>query len=120
VIVIAGRIEIDPAQHEQAVSAAAAMSEASQREPGCRNYVISQELGRPGRFRIFEEWESQSALDAHFATAHLAEFERSLGALGVRSLGAELYEVASSRPLELPPHLQGGSSRDLAGESPRE
>jgi len=109
-IVIAGEIEVDPADHDRAAAAAGAMIEASRREPGCGAYTITQELGSPGCFRIFEEWESQAALDAHFAAPHLAEFEKRITALSVRSLGAQRYEIASSKPFVLPPHLRNAGS----------
>ena len=110
-IVIAGQIEVDASDHDRAAAAASAMIEASRQEPGCGAYTITQELGRPGCFRIFEEWESQAALDMHFAAPHLAEFERRITALEVRSLGAQRYEITSAKPLELPPHLQDLGSR---------
>ena len=106
-IVIAGWIQVDPARHAEAVTAAQAMMESSRHEAGCHAYHITQELGRPGSFRIFEAWRSQPALDAHFTAQHLKDFEQRITKLGVRSLGADLIEVASWKPFELPPHLQG-------------
>jgi len=106
-IIVAGWIQIDPARDAEGAGAARAMMDASRREAGCRSYSITQELGSPGSFRIFEVWDSQAALEAHFAAPHLKVFEKRVTALGVRSLGADRFEVASSTPLELPPHLQG-------------
>ena len=69
------------------------------REKGCLNYVISADVGDEGLFHLFEEWESQEALDAHFKSPHMATFQKSLGSLGVKELKVLRYEVSSVGPL---------------------
>jgi quinol monooxygenase YgiN len=98
-LVIAGEIEIDPARRESAVTAALRMAEATRKEAGCTQYVFSGDLSDPGCFRIFEEWESQAALDAHFASPHMAAFQTAIAGLGVRSMTIRRYEVSSFGPL---------------------
>lgn len=93
-LVIAGHVQIDPAMREQAIAAAVEMMEATRREEGCISYVISADLTDPGSFRIFEEWESAEALDAHFATPHMAKFQAAMGGFGVRELKVQRYEIA--------------------------
>jgi quinol monooxygenase YgiN len=99
VLIVAGEIEIDPAQREPAVAAAREMMEATRREPGCLGYTFSADLVDPGRFRIFEEWESQAALDAHFAAPHMAAFQAKVAGLGVRGMRIQKYEIARVGPL---------------------
>ena len=98
-LIIAGEIEIDPANHAAAVAAATRVQEATRRESGCRSYVFSADLAQPGCFRLFEEWESAEALAAHFATPHMAEFQKAVGGLGVKRMDLARYEVASKGPL---------------------
>jgi quinol monooxygenase YgiN len=98
-LIVAGEIEIDPAHREEAVAAALEMMEATRREAGCVTYAFSADLADPGRFRIFEEWESQAALDAHFAAPHMASFQARVAALGVRAMRIQKYEIARSGPL---------------------
>ncbi len=64
-LIVAGEIEIDPARREEAIAAAREMMDATRREAGCVAYAFSADLADPGRFRIFEEWESQAALGLH-------------------------------------------------------
>jgi quinol monooxygenase YgiN len=97
--VIAGEIEIDPAQREAAVTAALRMMEETRKEAGCISYSFSGDLAEGGLFRIFEEWESQQALDAHFASPHMATFQTTVGGLGVRRMTIKRYEVSSVGPL---------------------
>ena len=98
-LVIAGEIEIDPAQREAAVAAALRMMAETRKEAGCISYSFSGDLVQSGIFRIFEEWESQQALDAHFASPHMASFQAAVGGLGVKRMKVQRYEVSSVGPL---------------------
>ncbi len=98
-LVVAGEIEIDPANRDKAVAAALEMMEATRREPGCISYTFSGDLAHPGRFRIFEEWKSQAALDEHFAAPHMAAFQGTVAGLGVKAMKVQKYRVASVGPL---------------------
>lgn len=97
-LVIAGTIRIDPAQREGARAAAREMMEATRREPGCRSYVFSFDLDDPAVVHLFECWESAAALEAHFATPHMARFQQVVGGL-VRGSEIQRYEVSSVGPL---------------------
>ena len=98
-LIVAGEIEIDPARREDAIAAAREMMAATRQEAGCVQYAFSADLAEPGRFRIFEEWESQAALDAHFATPHMAAFQARVAGLGVRGMRIQKYEIARAGPL---------------------
>ena len=98
-LVIAGTITIDPAQREPAIAAAKEMMAATLEEPGCISYTFSADLSDPGGFRIFEEWEDQAALDAHFQAPHMAAFQAKMGGFGVRGMEVQRYEIASVGPL---------------------
>ena len=98
-LVIAGHIEIDPANRDTAIAAAVTVMEETAKEAGCISYTFSSDLSDPGCFRIFEEWESQEALDAHFTTPHMAVFQGKIGDLGVKSMKVQKYQVSSVGPL---------------------
>jgi len=98
-IVIAGHVSIDPAKTEVAIPAAREMMAETLEEAGCAAYVFSEDLDEPGRFRIFEEWENQEALDAHFQAPHMATFQKAMGGFGVREMDVHKYEVASKGPV---------------------
>jgi len=98
-IVIAGHVLIDPKQREKAEAAAREMMRETREEKGCISYAFSSDLEEAGRFLIFEEWESDEALRAHFASAHMARFQQAVGGLGVREMKVQRYEVASVGPL---------------------
>ena len=98
-LIVAGEIEIDPLHREPAIAAALEMMEATRREPGCISYSFSADLAHAGRFRIFEEWESQAALDLHFGSPHMAAFQARVAGLGVKGMNVKKYDVASVGPL---------------------
>ncbi len=98
-LVIAGRIQIDAANREAAITAAVEVMEATRSEKGCISYTFSADLSDDGVFHIFEEWDSQDALDAHFKTPHMATFQGKLGGLGVKDMKIRRYEIASAGPL---------------------
>ena len=98
-IVIAGHVALDPARREPAIAAAREMMAETRKEPGCISYTFSADLDEPGRFRIFEEWESDEALASHFASPHMARFRQAVGGLGVREMAVQRYEVAKVGPL---------------------
>lgn len=98
-IVVAGSVRINPEQRDAAVRAALAMAEATRREPGCRAYRFSADLADPALFYIHEEWESAEALAAHFATAHLAAFNRQIPTFLGGPPSITRFEVSSAGPL---------------------
>ena len=98
-LVIGGPIRLDAARREEAIAAAKEVMEATRKEPGCISYTFSADLEDPGCFMIFEEWETQEALEAHFATPHMASFSAKFGALGLKGMNVQKYEVSSVGPV---------------------
>ena len=98
-LVVAGHVRIDREKRAEASAAAVEVMSATRDEPGCISYTFSADLHDESLFHVFEEWEAQEALDAHFQTPHMAVFQGRLGALGVREMKIQKYAVASVGPL---------------------
>lgn len=98
-LVVGGRIRIDAGGRDKAVAAAAEMMRESNREEGCISYVLSGDLEDPGLFRIFEEWEDEAALKAHFKTPHMAAFNKVIGSLKVLEVDVKRYDVSGTTQL---------------------
>jgi quinol monooxygenase YgiN len=79
-------------------SAISAMEAASRAEPGCDDYTFSVELNDPNTLRITEKWHSVEALKAHFATPHMAAFQRTMGDRPPASLTVKIYEAQEIQP----------------------
>lgn len=98
-IVIAGELRIQRARLDTAKEALQAMQNATRAEPGCVSYYFSQDLEHADRFKIFEEWESEQALQAHMLTEHMGRLMQALPGLLAAPLLVTKYEVASGAPL---------------------
>ncbi|WP_170424600.1 putative quinol monooxygenase [Ruegeria arenilitoris] len=98
-LIVTGTVEVSPDGVEKAVAAAQRMVAETVKEPGCLIYEFSQILGHSNRFRVYEEWQDQAALEAHFIAPHMAEFQAVLGEVGVTS--SEIYRVVGGEKLPL-------------------
>ncbi len=98
-LVIAGTIRIDPTKRDEAAKAALAIMKETHEEEGNLAYAFSADLEDEGLIYIFEKWESQEALDLHFKTPHMAEFQAKVGSLGVKETKLEKFEIASVGPV---------------------
>lgn len=92
-IVVSGEIELAPESVERAKAAALPLMEATRKEAGCKTYVFTQSLEEPTVFRVFEEWDSDAALAAHFETAHMKAFRETLAGLELRRRDIRKYAV---------------------------
>jgi quinol monooxygenase YgiN len=79
-IVVVGRVQTDPQRREECVRVGQAVARASRAEAGCLAYAVHADTEDPNRVVFVEEWESQEALDAHFATEHVATFMAAIQA----------------------------------------
>ncbi len=59
---------------EEALAAMRTVREATLQEKGCLVYRFATSFESPNVIDLFEEWESQEALDAHKVSQHLADF----------------------------------------------
>ena len=94
---IAGTGTLPPENTEAFMAAANEMAAASQAEDGNIDYCFS--VQEPGKIRIFECWESEEALGAHFTASHMASFGAAIGDLGVTGMDLKKYQVSSVGPL---------------------
>lgn len=62
-------------------------------EAGCRMYLVHRSTSEPRKFFLYEQYDSQAALDAHRASEHFAQY--ATGGLFpiIESRAPELYEL---------------------------
>ncbi len=56
----------------------AACAAHSRAEPGCLDYVVSADPAAAGRIVVFERWETEPDLAAHFQMPHITEFRTAI------------------------------------------
>jgi quinol monooxygenase YgiN len=90
-LIVTGTVEVSADHVEKAAEASKVMVAETVKEPGCLIYEFSQVLGHANLFRVYEEWQDQTALETHFATPHMAAFQAILAEVGV--ISSEIYRV---------------------------
>ena len=67
-IIIAGTIDLaDPSQIDEAIEKAKPLQQATRDdEPGCQAYVFSKDPCVAGRIAVYELWDDEASLAAHF------------------------------------------------------
>ena len=98
-IVVSGLVKIHATRRTEAMAAALIAAKFTRTEAGCVTYEFSTTFEDENTVRLFEIWESQEALQKHFTTPHIAEFNKALA--GVMAAPAEftLYHVSAATPL---------------------
>lgn len=98
-LIIAGTITTDDGGRDAFLAAAKPMVAATHTEPGCREYVFSPDPDNANRILLFELWDDQDALDAHFASNHMAEFQRVSAGLPVADRDLKKYTISDVGPI---------------------
>jgi quinol monooxygenase YgiN len=80
----------------------------SRKEAGCIAYDWAADPLRPGRLHVFESWESEAALGAHFRHASYLAMRAHLEAQEITGFDVKLYSVAGIEPV----YTEQGQPRD--------
>ena len=97
--IVSGTFDFDPAQHDRAVELVGPLVEATLAEDGNVTYGFWFHPTNPGQLRVYEEWESEDALDGHMATEHMATFMVGVAEIGVTGVAIDKHRVAESSKL---------------------
>jgi quinol monooxygenase YgiN len=98
-LIIAGSITTEDGGRDAFFSAIAPMVSATHAEPGCREYVFSADPDDANRVLVFELWDDQDALDAHFASDHMARFQQARAGLAIASRDIQKYTISDVGPV---------------------
>ncbi len=93
-IAVMGRFEFAAQHIEAATRAAAAMARETRRESGCIAYTFGTDIEQPDCLILSEIWRDAAALEAHFATAHMAAFRACLREMNIIRMNAVRLAVA--------------------------
>jgi quinol monooxygenase YgiN len=89
----------DADRREALIAVGQTVAAASRAEAGCMSYRLYEDTELENEFVFVEEWESDEALKAHFATAHIAEFLRAIPATITAPPDVRFHTVASTLDL---------------------
>jgi quinol monooxygenase YgiN len=99
VIVIAGRMRLDPSCYDAALAAMRPVIDATRKEPGNVEYRYFADLDDATTLFLFEEWESEAALAAHFEQPYVVDFLAQLPTLGILEAEVNKYTVGDKGPM---------------------
>lgn len=68
---VVARVTARPDKVDDLRAVLSGLIEPTRKEPGCIHYELLQNNADPTDFTFVEEWESDAALDAHLASAHI-------------------------------------------------
>ena len=98
-LIVAGEIQVEPEGRDEFLEAVRFMVEATLEEPGCVRYAFTPDPIDDGLVRLYELWESQEALEGHFASAHMAEWQEVQPTLRATGSDIKKYLISAVGPV---------------------
>jgi quinol monooxygenase YgiN len=98
-VVVAGTASLRPGEGESAEKLIEEVVRLTRPEAGCLSYTFYYAIGDPNTIRVFEEWESEEALNAHLGQDHTQRFLASIGELVSSAPDVKRYFVDRIAPL---------------------
>ena len=98
-IVIAGTVDVDPEQRDDALRAGEPHMKATRAQAGCLDYVWSADPLVPGRIYVFERWADRASLEAHFEGPHYLAMRDTVAAHGIRGVDVLKYRIDLKEPV---------------------
>lgn len=92
-IVVSGKIRVAASSRDKGIELVAPLVAATRAEAGCMTYGFYEDVLEPCTLRIYEEWESNEALDAHMKTDHMAAFLAGMGSLEILEMDVKFYRA---------------------------
>ncbi len=98
-LIVAGSITCEDDGREGFLEAVQSMVTATLTEPGCREYAFTPDPRDPNLIRLYELWDDQAALDAHFASDHMAQWQLDRVGLAVAGADIKKYTISAVGPV---------------------
>ena|SRR6185503_6649412 len=94
-IVVGGGVHVHEGLKDAAIAACREMEVPTQAETGCISYKFYIGITDPNYLHVFEEWESDEALDAHIRAPHTQLFLGKLAECAAEAPIVTKYVVTS-------------------------
>ena len=95
-VIVAGRILVDPARVAEFQAVVVPLARGSRLEEGCLHYSLAVDDPGKGEIVVLERWRDEPTLRRHLATDHVKTFLEAVGPF-VRSMEAKLYDAVNER-----------------------
>ena len=98
-IIVMGHANLGAGEIDRLGAEMKAQITATRAEDGCLHYGFSRDVLDPDTLVISERWRDNDALAAHFASPHMAAFNKVLGSAKVLEVSVKAYENGEERSL---------------------
>ncbi len=98
-IVIIGKVSIQPAMRDEFLSVVNTAIEASRKEAGIIRYELVQPFGEPNTFMLIEEYADEATVASHAETEHTKNLGAVLGTMLAGPPEIKQYNVSSTQLL---------------------
>ena len=98
-ILVAGTIDVDPERRAEALEAGKPHVAGTRTQKGCVAYVWSADPTVEGRIVVYEHWESEADLAAHFKNEHYLNMRETIGSFGLRGFDVSKFRVDHREPV---------------------
>lgn len=100
-IIIAGTIDLaEPTKRDEAMRIAGPLQQKTRtEEPGCHAYVFAPDPCVAGRIGVYELWQDEASLAAHFKHPNYLNMRTALGQIGLKGADNKKYRVDLSEPV---------------------
>jgi len=92
-IIVSGRIHVAPGRRGTFLAASLEAVVEARRAPGCLDFVVAADSLEPDRVNVYEQWESEAALEAFRGDGPGPEMTAD-----IVSADLSRHQIASSRP----------------------
>jgi quinol monooxygenase YgiN len=92
---VIARIQAKPDKVAEVSRLLQSLVEPTRKEAGCITYELFQNLKDRGDFTFVEEWSSESALEAHAASAHIEAIGPKLAPVVVKAPDIQVYALVA-------------------------
>lgn len=99
-IIIAGTIDLDASKREACLEASKPLQQATRdHEPGCRAYCFAADPCVEGRIQVYELWDDEASLAAHFTHPNYLNMRTMFGQFGLLGADNKKYRCDLSEPV---------------------
>ena len=92
-IVVTGTFVVADEDVDEAMGAMKVMMAETAKEEGCIVYRFYPDIEESGHFRVYEEWQTETALRAHFNAPHMGVFREKLSKINLLSREVKMFEA---------------------------
>lgn len=98
-IIIAGTIDIDPSRRDEALAAGRQLEAQTRKLPGCLDYVWTVDGLSLATIYVYERWQDEASLAAHFQGPLYRGMRDSIGSHGIRGASVAKYRIDLAEPV---------------------